>query len=46
MRVSWLSGVGAAAMTSRMPSTRCDRSSESSSFWRSPSSSELTAIRE
>ena len=29
------SGVGAAAITSRMPSTRCERSSESSSFCRS-----------
>ena len=46
MRVICASGVGPAATTSRIPSTRCDRSSESSSFCRPPLSSELTAISE
>ena len=46
IREIWASGVGPAATTNRMPSTRCERNSERSSFWRAPLSSELTAMRE
>ena len=44
IREIWVTGVGAAAITRSTPSTRCDRNSDKSSLWRSPLSSEFTAI--